>query len=136
MSYVTGSHSAKFGVYNVTASATSTVPDNFAKLTYRFNNGVPNQLTQRATPLDRAERQRFDLGLYAQDKWTLNRLTLSGGASLRHVPELLPRADARTGAPRAQPEHHVPEDRHGQLEGHRAADGRAPTTCSATAGRR
>ena len=74
-----GSHSAKFGVYNVTASRTSTVPDNFAKLTYRFNNGVPNQLTQRATPLDRTERQRFDLGLYAQDKWTLNRLTLSGG---------------------------------------------------------
>jgi hypothetical protein len=79
MSYVTGSHSAKFGVYNVTAQRTSTVPDNFAKLTYRFNNGVPNQLTQRATPLDRAERQRLDLGIYVQDKWTLNRLTLSGG---------------------------------------------------------
>jgi hypothetical protein len=79
MSYVTGSHSAKFGVYNVTANRDSKVPDNFDKLTYRFNNGVPNQLTQRATPLDRAERQRFDLGLYAQDKWTLNRLTLSGG---------------------------------------------------------
>jgi len=79
MSYVTGSHSAKFGVYNVTANRDSKVPDNFDKLTYRFNNGVPNQLTQRATPLDRAERQRFDLGIYAQDKWTLNRLTLSGG---------------------------------------------------------
>ena len=79
MSYVTGSHSAKFGVYNVTANRDSTVPDNFAKLTYRFNNGVPNQLTQRATPLDRSERQRLDLGIYAQDKWTLNRLTLSGG---------------------------------------------------------
>ena len=79
VSYVTGSHSAKVGVYNVTAQRTSTVPDNFAKLTYRFNNGVPNQLTQRATPLDRAERQRLDLGIYVQDKWTINRLTLSGG---------------------------------------------------------
>ena len=89
MSYVTGSHSAKFGVYNVTANRDSTVPDNFAKLTYRFNTPlsrleaglppIPNQLTQRATPLDRSERQRFDLGIYAQDKWTLNRLTLSGG---------------------------------------------------------
>jgi hypothetical protein len=79
VSYVTGSHSAKFGVYNVTVSRDSTVPDNVAKLTYRFNNGVPNQLTQRATPLDRSERQKFDLGIYAQDKWTLNRLTLSGG---------------------------------------------------------
>ena len=79
VSYVTGSHSAKVGVYNVTAQRTSTVPDNYAKLTYRFNNGVPNQLTQRATPLDRSERQRLDLGLYVQDKWTINRLTLSGG---------------------------------------------------------
>ena len=79
VSYVTGSHSAKVGVYNVTAQRRSTVPDNYAKLTYRFNNGVPNQLTQRATPLDRTERQRLDLGLYVQDKWTINRLTLSGG---------------------------------------------------------
>ena len=79
LSYVTGSHSAKAGVYNVTAQRTSTVPDNASHLTYRFLNGVPNQLTQRSTPLDRAERQKLDLGIYVQDKWTLNRLTLSGG---------------------------------------------------------
>ena len=51
LSYVTGSHSFKFGFYNVTAQRDSTVRDNVAHLTYRFNNGVPNQLTQRATPL-------------------------------------------------------------------------------------
>src|SRR5687767_15120846 len=79
ISYVTGSHSAKAGVYNVTAQRTSRVPDNTAKLTYQFNNGVPNQLTQRATPFDRAERQKMDLGIYVQDKWTVQRLTLSGG---------------------------------------------------------
>jgi len=55
------------------------VPDNASHLTYQFNNGVPNQLTQRATPLYRAERQKLDLGIYLQDKWTLKRLTLSGG---------------------------------------------------------
>jgi hypothetical protein len=79
ISYVTGSHSAKVGFYNVTAQRTSWVPDNMAKLTYRFNNGVPNQLTQRATPLYRAERQKLDLGIFVQDKWTMKRLTLSGG---------------------------------------------------------
>lgn len=79
VSHVTGSHSAKVGVYNVTAQRTSDVPDNAAALTYRFLNGVPNQLTQRATPLYRAERQKYDLGVYVQDKWTLRRLTLSGG---------------------------------------------------------
>jgi hypothetical protein len=79
LAYVTGSHSAKFGFYNVTAQRTSRVPDNASHLTYQFNNGVPNQLTQRATPLYRAERQKLDLGIYVQDRWTVDRLTLSGG---------------------------------------------------------
>jgi Carboxypeptidase regulatory-like domain len=79
LSYVTGSHSAKVGFYNVTAQRTSWVQDNASHLTYQFNNGVPNQLTQRATPLYRAERQKLDLGIYVQDKWTVRRLTLSGG---------------------------------------------------------
>ncbi|HEU4691306.1 MAG TPA: hypothetical protein VFS23_23220, partial [Vicinamibacterales bacterium] len=79
LSYVTGSHSAKIGFYNVTASRTSDVPDNASHLSYRFNNGIPNQITQRATPLYRAERQKLDLGIFVQDKWTVKRLTLSGG---------------------------------------------------------
>ena len=72
LSYVPGGHSFKFGFYNVTAQRTSNVGDNASHLTYRFLNGVPNQLTQRATPLYRAERQKMDLGIFAQDKWTLN----------------------------------------------------------------
>ena len=57
LAYVPGSHSFKFGFYNVTAQRTSNVFDDNSHLTYRFLNGVPNQLTQRATPLYRAERQ-------------------------------------------------------------------------------
>jgi len=79
VAYVTGSHSAKAGYYNVTATRDSWVYDNASNLTYRFSNGVPNQLTQRATPLERSERQKLDLGLYVQDKWTVGRATLSGG---------------------------------------------------------
>ena len=90
LSYVTGSHSTKFGLYNVTAQRTSWVPDNASHLTYRFNNGVPNQFTQRATPLYRAERQRLDLGIYAQDKWTFNRLALSYGVRFDHFSSYFP----------------------------------------------
>lgn len=79
VAYVTGSHSAKAGYYNVTATRDSWVYDNAAHLTYRFSNGVPNQLTQRATPLERSERQKLDLGIYLQDRWTVGRATLSGG---------------------------------------------------------
>jgi hypothetical protein len=90
LAYVPGSHSFKFGFYNVTAQRTSNVFDNDAHLTYRFQNGVPNQLTERATPLYRAERQKMDLGIYAQDKWTLNRLTLSYGVRFDHFSSYFP----------------------------------------------
>ena len=87
---MTGSHSFKFGFYNVTANRDSHVDDNVAHLTYQFLNGVPNQLTERATPLDRSERQRLDLGIYAQDKWTVNRLTLSYGVRFDHFSSYFP----------------------------------------------
>ena len=90
LAYVPGSHSFKFGFYNVTAQRTSNVFDDTSHLTYRFLNGVPNQLTQRATPLYRAERQKLDLGIYAQDKWTLNRLTLSYGVRFDHFSSYFP----------------------------------------------
>ncbi len=90
LSYVPGSHSFKFGFYNVTAQRTSNVSDNQFHLSYQFLNGTPNQLTERATPLYRAERQRWDLGIYAQDKWTLNRLTLSYGMRFDHFSSYFP----------------------------------------------
>ena len=87
---VTGSHSAKFGFYNATALRDSHVDDNAAHVSYRFLNGVPNQLTQRATPLDRSERQRLDLGVFAQDRWTVGRLTLSYGVRFDHFESYFP----------------------------------------------
>jgi hypothetical protein len=90
LAYVPGGHSFKFGFYNVTAQRTSNVFDNYAHLSYRFLNGTPNQLTERATPLYRAERQKWDLGIYAQDKWTLNRLTLSYGVRFDHFSSYFP----------------------------------------------
>jgi hypothetical protein len=90
LSYVPGGHSFKVGFYNVTAQRTSNVGDNQSHLTYQFLNGVPNQLTERATPLYRAERQRLDLGIFAQDKWTLSRLTLNYGVRFDHFSSYFP----------------------------------------------
>jgi carboxypeptidase family protein len=97
LTYVTGSHSAKFGVYNVTAQRTTWIDDSALKLKYRINTTVPqangtfpNQLTQNATPIYRKERQRMDLGIFAQDKWTMNRLTLSGGVRFDHYSSYFP----------------------------------------------
>ena len=48
-------------------------------VSYRFNNGVPNQITLRALPHTVKSHVDHDLGIFAQDKWTMGRLTLSGG---------------------------------------------------------
>ena len=46
-------------------------------VSYRFNNGVPNQITLRATPYSAVTNLDYDLGLFVQDRWTLDRLTLN-----------------------------------------------------------
>jgi hypothetical protein len=77
--YVTGAHAFKFGVSNTTVLRDESLGDNNYHVSYRFNNGVPNQITERTTPYLKAQRQPLALGLYAQDKWTYKRLTLNLG---------------------------------------------------------
>src|SRR5262245_15144474 len=50
---------------------------NTQNLTYRVNNGVPNQLTQSISPWVNDTRVAWD-ALYVQDQWTHWRLTLQG----------------------------------------------------------
>jgi len=77
VSYISGSHSMKVGYqagYMVNKSTTLVGQ----QISYRFNNGVPNQLSQRVGPNGVSDRVRYD-GFYIQDVWTRNRLTLQGG---------------------------------------------------------
>jgi hypothetical protein len=46
-------------------------------LQYRFNVGVPDQITQRITKWQQANRTRYD-AFYVQDQWTRSRVTLQG----------------------------------------------------------
>ena len=77
MTFTTGAHSTKVGYngsfFDVQARQYST-----QGLAYRFNNGVPNQLTQFVHPSEFWSNP-FGWGLYAQDQWTTNRLTVAGG---------------------------------------------------------
>ncbi len=78
MSYVTGSHNAKFGWQDSFGYTDRTDYMYNVPYRYRFNNGVPNQITQYTTPIRYKHDQNRDLGLFAQDRWTINRLTLIG----------------------------------------------------------
>ena len=78
VSYVTGSHAIKAGLYMEQGIQTTDTLIN-QDLSYTFLNKIPNTLTQFATPYIRKERMVPDLGLFIQDKWMTKRLTLSYG---------------------------------------------------------
>jgi hypothetical protein len=74
VSYVTGSHSVKVGYQRTFMTQDITWQTNNQNLTYRFNNGVPNQLTQSISPWTNRARTMWD-AVFAQERWTRGRLT-------------------------------------------------------------
>jgi hypothetical protein len=78
VSYVTGTHNFKAG-WNDVFGYLKVRTYNFQPVAYRFRNGVPNQLTQYATPYTLESTQDADMGFFAQDRWTLDRWTLTLG---------------------------------------------------------
>jgi len=81
VSYVTGSHAFKVGIQNeqgIHDSNESTINPDFP-VSYRFQNGVPVQLTMYASPYEQLNRLKADLGVFAQDTWRIQRLSLNLG---------------------------------------------------------
>ena len=81
--FVTGSNSMKIGYQGAYHADNRNQEGGTNDLTYRFNNGVPNQLTQRLEPFRTYSRVRYN-ALYLQDQLTRGRLTLSGAARYDH----------------------------------------------------
>jgi hypothetical protein len=79
ISYVTGSHNIKTGAqWNWGPYRRTRVAN--ADLVQRYLSGVPNAVEILNTPLDWTDRLNADLGVHAQDAWTLRRLTVNYGA--------------------------------------------------------
>jgi hypothetical protein len=101
-SYVTGAHNMKLGyngLWNYDSQESNPTPP--AAVQYRFNNGVPNQITQFSGMFESQWRTRFD-AVFVQDQWTLKRLTLQGGLRYDHAWSYYP--NARIGGTRFFPE--------------------------------
>lgn len=78
VSYVTGSHALKFGmqmIYGYHERPTWVLNDMY----YQFLNGVPRSLTLWTTPYNTLDKQSPSPSFYAQEQYTLSRLTLTGG---------------------------------------------------------
>ena len=81
ISYVTGSHTFKAGgqVSEGFVNYNSQQGPQDGSLIQEYRNGVPTSVTVRAVPADQPLRIRYDGGLFAQDSWTKDRLTLNFG---------------------------------------------------------
>ncbi len=91
-SYVTGSHNIKVGSQMTWGTFMNTLDAN-AHLTQRYRSNstisadnpegipfsVPDSVTIWNFPLAYGNKLNYDVGLYAQDSWTLKRLTLNAG---------------------------------------------------------
>ncbi len=90
-SYVTGSHAFKAGVDfgNQWIKLTNTT-NGTDQVTFTVNRGVPASLTERLTPIVAYGREKADVGLYAQDQWTLRHLTINLGLRFDYLNAFVP----------------------------------------------
>ncbi len=87
-SYITGTHAFKIG-FQMEELIQDISTEVHGNVNYRFNNRVPNQITQYATPYLTLNNDK-DFGLFAQDQWTIKRLTLTYGLRLEYYKGLIP----------------------------------------------
>jgi hypothetical protein len=98
-SYITGSHAMKFGMTNGwgTNSRTFAPKANINTLITLNTSGLidfPVQVAVYNTPTTGFQNVNSDFGSYAQDTWTVNRLTLNYGARFDHFNAEVPAESA------------------------------------------
>ena len=69
IAYVTGTHAMKLGYQHALMTDDRTWMTNNQSLTYRVNNGVPNQLTQSISPWVNNARAGWN-AVFVQEQWT------------------------------------------------------------------
>jgi hypothetical protein len=99
LTFVTGAHSLKFGYQGGfgNPSQTYNYPNQITQI--RTRGGVPNQLTQTMVVGGHVKyvRNLVPTNFYAQDQWTINRLTVQGGIRYDSLNSSYP--DSRVGGP-------------------------------------
>ena len=82
--YVTGSNTLRSGAqWRYRPSRVNTNVN--ADLIQRYRNGVPDSVIVYNTPQRSRDSSNADLGVWAQDSWTLKRLTLNPGVRLEYL---------------------------------------------------
>ena len=89
MSYITGSHAFKTG-FTLQRGRREYVQRYYGNVVYQFLNGAPRTLVEYATPYTYHQQLDAALGLYVQDQWTVNRVTVNAGLRFDFHKESVP----------------------------------------------
>ncbi len=95
--YVTGSHAIKAGTTMLWGENKRTSTQAFGIRELRFFNNNPFQVTVTNFPTYATQQVNSDLGLYVQDSWTVDRLTLNLGVRYDHFSAEVPAQSAPAG---------------------------------------
>ena len=86
VSYVTGAHHLSFGINNINGPSRGAVTFiNDFDYTYAFLNGVPNRVDLSAPSSGSDNNTNWNLGLFVQDQWRVDRLTLNLGLRVSYL---------------------------------------------------
>ena len=116
VAYVTGAHSMKVGYEGKMQYSDTTSYQNTQDITYTFRNGSPTSLTMLGSNPLTGSIVTHSEALYAQEQWTLGRLTLQGGLRYDYTSSYYP--EQRFGGTKYHPAVFVfPEDTTGGITG-------------------
>jgi hypothetical protein len=79
LSYITGAHAFKTGFNYGWGTQNELEFTVDSPMRFRFRDGVPNQITLEDVPFPLMTNMDADHGLFAQDRWTVKRLTVTAG---------------------------------------------------------
>jgi hypothetical protein len=92
VNYVTGSHALKFGMADMWGTRNYSYDINQAQ-SWTLVNGVPSTITEYSRPMIDLEHLKAALGLFAQDRWTIDRLTMNLGIRFDYQNAYVPAQD-------------------------------------------
>jgi len=90
VSYVTGSHNFKVGLFTSQGSDNTYIDRGSIPFSYTFRNGSPTSLTEFVSPTNVTEDMKPELALYVQDQWRLDRFTLNLGLRYEYMKVYVP----------------------------------------------
>jgi hypothetical protein len=102
-SYVTGSHNIKtgfqrtWGHFGHSRDGNADLVQQYRSLSTGIPFTVPNSVLVYNTPFFSREELNYDLGIYAQDQWTIKRLTVNGGLRWEAVNAKVPAQGSPAG---------------------------------------